>query len=79
MVAAGQAGKTFLRVAYAAEVVAEPTEGTALDADILRAVWLSYDEVLACRERHRSPLLLQCIDDYRAGRRFPLDLIRHHD
>jgi ADP-ribose pyrophosphatase YjhB (NUDIX family) len=51
----------------------------ALDAGIARAIWLDYDAVLACRDRHRSPLVLQCIDDYRAGRRFPLDLIRHHD
>ncbi|QNM97231.1 NUDIX hydrolase [Chitinimonas koreensis] len=50
-----------------------------LDDGIVRAVWLDYDAVLACRERHRSPLVLQCIDDYRAGRRFPLDLVRHHD
>ncbi|HEY9103086.1 NUDIX hydrolase [Chitinimonas sp.] len=50
-----------------------------LDEGIVRAVWLSYEEVLACREQHRSPLVLQCIDDHRAGRRFPLDLIRHYE
>jgi ADP-ribose pyrophosphatase YjhB (NUDIX family) len=50
-----------------------------LDDGIECAVWLSYEEVQACSLRHRSPLVLQCIDDYRAGRRFPLDLIRHYD
>ena len=29
----------------------------------------------ACVERHRSPLVLQCLHDYLAGKRFPLDLI----
>ncbi|QDQ26325.1 NUDIX hydrolase [Chitinimonas arctica] len=51
----------------------------ALDEGIVRAVWLDYAQILACRERHRSPLVLQCIDDFRAGRRFPLELIAHHD
>ena len=42
---------------------------------IVRAVWLSADEIRACAERHRSPLLLKCMDDYLAGQRFPLELI----
>ena len=46
-----------------------------LDTGILRAVWLSYDEIRACRERHRSPLVLRCIEDYLAGKRFRLELI----
>jgi hypothetical protein len=36
------------------------------------------DEIRAGRERHRSPLLLECVEDYLAGRRYPLDLIRHY-
>ena len=53
--------------------------GRALDAGIVRAVWLTRDEIVACRERHRSPLVLQCVDDYLAGRRMPLALLRHYD
>lgn len=49
-----------------------------LDAGIAQAVWLSYEEILAARSRHRSPLVLQCLDDYRAGTRYPLELIHHH-
>jgi 8-oxo-dGTP pyrophosphatase MutT (NUDIX family) len=81
---------TYLRFAYAATVapnqalpagvdVETGSAGVQLDEGIVRAVWLHYDEVLACRARHRSPLVLQCIDDYRAGRRFSLDVIQHHD
>ena len=54
-------------------------EGQALDAGILRAVWMTPDEIRSRADRHRSPLVSQCIDDYLAGRRFPLDLLRHYD
>jgi hypothetical protein len=36
------------------------------------------EEIDATRERHRNPLVRQCISDYLAGRRFPLDVIRHY-
>ncbi|HEX4985419.1 MAG TPA: NUDIX hydrolase [Burkholderiales bacterium] len=49
--------------------------GRALDTGIVRAVWLTPDEVRACRERHRSPLVERCMDDYLAGRRTPLDVL----
>ena len=32
----------------------------------------------ASRERHRSPLLLACVEDYLAGKRYPLDVIHTH-
>jgi hypothetical protein len=38
-------------------------------------LWLSADELRACPQRHRTPLVMQCVEDYLAGRRFPLDLI----
>lgn len=69
---------TYLRFAFACEVIDEEV-GRALDTGIVAARWLTIDEVRATRERHRSPLILQCIEDYLAGRRFPLDLIRHYD
>ena len=68
-------GATFVRFAYAAvPVAAEP--GRALDEGIVEALWLPYDEILARRSEHRSPLVLRCVDDYRAGRRWPLDLVQ---
>jgi len=33
------------------------------------------DEIRASVPRHRSPLLLQCVEDYLAGQRHPLELI----
>ena len=72
--APGPTGITFLRFAFAAEVVShEP--GRTLDSGIVRALWLDYDELVARREAHRSPLVLRCVEDFRAGLRRPLDLV----
>jgi ADP-ribose pyrophosphatase YjhB (NUDIX family) len=66
---------TFLRVAFWGHVGAvEPSR--SLDAGILRAAWFSLDQVRSETDRHRSPLVAQCIDDYLAGHRFPLTLLR---
>ena len=69
---------TYLRFAFGGSVEGFEPE-RRLDDGIVRAVWLSLDELRATRERHRSPLILQCCEDYLAGRRFPLDLLRHYD
>ncbi|WP_126444248.1 NUDIX hydrolase [Sulfuricystis multivorans] len=68
---------TYLRFAFAGKVGARDA-ARPLDTGILRAVWMTVEEIEACQERHRSPLVLQCVRDYLAGRRFPLDLIRHY-
>jgi 8-oxo-dGTP pyrophosphatase MutT (NUDIX family) len=65
---------TFLRLAYAGEV-SEPLPGAVLDPEIARTLWLTPEELRACQARHRSPLLMRCVDDHRAGRRHPLDLV----
>lgn len=70
-------GITVVRNDGVAPVAGE--QAWPLDAGIQRAVWLTFDEVLVCQDRHRSPLVLQCIADYRAGRRLALDTIRHCD
>jgi hypothetical protein len=38
-------------------------------------MWMSYDELVATKDRHRSELVLKCIDDYRAGVHIPLSAI----
>ena len=71
---AAESGATFIRFAFTADVVAHDAL-RPLDAGILRALWLSYDELVARRAMHRSPLVMRCIDDYRAGLRRPLEHI----
>ena len=55
-------------------VVGEQIEGPT-DDEILAVEWLDYSDVLACRDRHRSPMVLQGIEDFRAGPGYPLDII----
>ena len=72
-----QGGITYLRFAFSGELGAHE-EGRALDAGIRRALWMTPDEIGASVERHRSPLVGQCVSDYLGGWRFPLELLRHY-
>lgn len=67
---------TYLRFAFCGTVGEE--QDLPLDEGILRTLWLTRDEIAACRERHRSPLLLTCVDEYLAGKRAPLALLHTH-
>lgn len=65
---------TYLRFTFCGEL-GEEVIGQALDEGIVRAVWLTADEIRACADTHRSPLLLASLEDYLAGQRHPLSLI----
>lgn len=67
---------TYLRFAFIAQALREEPNAT-LDTGIERAVWLSPDEIRRERHRHRSPQVQQCIDDYLAGQRYSLNLIKY--
>jgi 8-oxo-dGTP pyrophosphatase MutT (NUDIX family) len=69
-------GYGFLRFAY----LAEPKHHHAqrpLDPGIVGAVWLTPDELRREAARHRSPMVMRCVDDALAGARHPLALIGH--
>ncbi|MEO8537144.1 MAG: NUDIX hydrolase [Betaproteobacteria bacterium] len=67
-------GTAFIRFTFAATPhLHEPHR--RLDTGIVRALWLSYEDIAARRELLRSPLVLQSLDDYRAGTRWPLGVI----
>ena len=65
---------TYLRLAFCGEL-GEHVAGQPLDEGIVRSLWLSAGEIRESVDRHRSPLLLTCIEDYLAGKRYPLELI----
>jgi 8-oxo-dGTP pyrophosphatase MutT (NUDIX family) len=65
---------TYVRYAYAG-TVGEEQPGRTLDTGIVRTLWMTPAEVRASADRHRSALVLRCIEDHAAGRRFPLDLV----
>ena len=73
----GSEGVTYLCFTYCGTSGTADT-GRALDPDIVRTLWMSADELRACPERHRTPLVMQCLDDYLAGRRIPLDFVHTH-
>ena len=68
---------TYLRFAFAGEIVGHE-EGRSLDQGIIAARWVSLGEIRALQNRHRSPLIMRCIEDWQAGKRYPLDLITHY-
>ncbi|OGI48579.1 MAG: NUDIX hydrolase [Candidatus Muproteobacteria bacterium RBG_16_65_34] len=67
-------GATYLRFAFIGRAVRHDPE-RALDHGIVRAVWMTPEEIRASRARHRSPQVERCLNDYLAGQRFPLDLL----
>lgn len=69
---------TYLRFAFAGEITGE-VPGRRLDTGIVAAHWLPYAVIVADVERHRSPLVLRCIEDYRRGIRLPLSGLVHYD
>jgi ADP-ribose pyrophosphatase YjhB (NUDIX family) len=67
--------RSFLRFAFSGSVSDhDPTR--ALDRGIARAVWMSREQLVLRGARLRSPMVLRCIDDFVAGRRYPLDIIQ---
>ena len=63
----------FLRFAFLA-TAERHHDGRALDAGIVRAVWLTPDELRREAARHRSPMVQRCVEDALAGRSYPLSL-----
>jgi ADP-ribose pyrophosphatase YjhB (NUDIX family) len=65
---------TYLRFAFCGTLgAAQPQR--QLDTGIVRTLWLTPEEVRASADRHRSPLVVRCMEDYLAGQRYPLALI----
>jgi 8-oxo-dGTP pyrophosphatase MutT (NUDIX family) len=65
---------TYLRFAFAGTMLKHDA-ARKLDEGIVRAVWMTADEIAASRARHRSPYVLTCVQDWLAGQRYPLALL----
>jgi 8-oxo-dGTP pyrophosphatase MutT (NUDIX family) len=63
---------TFLRFAFRGNVGA--AENRPLDKEIVAVHWLTPEEIRRRKAEHRSPLVQQCVDDFLAGRSYPLDV-----
>ena len=64
---------TFLRFCFSGEI--KGVEDRALDKEIVALHWLTEGEVKSRQAKHRSPLVQKCVQDFLAGRRFPLDVL----
>lgn len=67
-------GATYFRACFAGELL-EKVAGYAIDKDIEAVRWYSLEELRARHDMLRSPLVLQCVEDHAAGKRYPLDMI----
>lgn len=65
---------TYLRMAFCGDI-GQLQPHLNLDEGIVRTLWMTPDEVRASADRHRSPLVLQCVEDHLAGQRFALNVI----
>ncbi len=70
---------TYLRFAFACRLAARPggafEPGRPLDRGILRTHWFDAQTIRTRQAAHRSPLVMQTLDDYLAGRRFDLSVL----
>lgn len=68
---------TYLRFAFIGRVTSHEAE-RPLDHEIVRTLWLTPEAIRAERIRHRSPQVERCLDDYLAGHRYSLDLLKEY-
>lgn len=66
---------SFLRFTFAANPLRHDTART-LDDGIVRALWMTHDEIAAAANL-RSPMVLRGVEDFLAGRRVPLDHLQY--
>lgn len=66
---------TFIRFAFCGQLLHRQAD-RPLDNGIIQTLWMSADEVQACSSQHRSPQVLQCINDYLAGQRVALEILK---
>lgn len=67
---------TYVRFAFIGKAD-QLQKGQALDDGIIRALWLTADEIRASQPQHRSPQVLACVEHYLTGQHFPLNVITH--
>nr|WP_315596323.1 NUDIX hydrolase [uncultured Cupriavidus sp.] len=72
-----QGDTTYIRFAFTGDI-GSLDAGRQLDTGIVRTVWMTAEELRASVERHRSPLVMACVEDYVAGKRFALDMLHTH-
>ena len=65
----------FLRFSFVFEL-AGALKCTPQDNDIINCHWLTLDEIKAKQSQLRSPMVLECIQDYLAGNKISLSMLK---
>ena len=65
---------TYLRFCFSGKALSFD-ESRKLDKEIVALHWLSFQELKERKSEHRSPLVQKCVEDYLAGRRYPLEVL----
>jgi 8-oxo-dGTP pyrophosphatase MutT (NUDIX family) len=65
---------TYLRFAFAGDVIGS-ADARPSDPAVYGVLWQTIDEIRATPETQRGPQVRACVEDYLAGRRWPLDLL----
>lgn len=68
---------TYLRVCFSGTCDNFHPE-QVLDDGIIQTVWFSKEDIQQNINKMHSPMVSRCIDDYLAGKTFPLDLLNHY-
>lgn len=68
---------TYLRVCFSGTCTNHHPD-RKLDEGILRAIWISKEEIESNKNKMRSTMVLRCINDYLSGKRYPLDILNHY-
>lgn len=69
---------SYLRFTFTGEITGHESK-RRLDHGIVRAAWMTPEMIRSHADRHRTPLVAQCLDDYLAGKRYPLELLAHFE
>ncbi|MCB1976605.1 MAG: NUDIX hydrolase [Nitrosomonas sp.] len=69
---------TYLRFAFSGHVAGFDPD-YAQESLIVSADWHAMPVIEKLIKRHRSPLVMQCIQDFIAGKRFPLEILTHYN
>jgi len=68
--------ETYMRYCFTGKLI-EHNNNQPLDDDIHQTIWLSHEQISARQNDCRSPLILDCLNDYLAGHRYPLTLLHN--
>jgi ADP-ribose pyrophosphatase YjhB (NUDIX family) len=67
--------RSYLRFTFTGEITGHDPH-RPLDRGIERTLWMDREQLRSCSGQLRSPMVLTCIEDYLAGRRYPLEMLK---